>query len=388
MHASPISLGRERLAHTRFAPLRHLTPDSLARQLDEFQAGRFRTVARTWHTLERRDDVLYGVTTKRRKAVSRLPREITPDDDSEQALAHAQALRSFYANLTATSAIDHNERGGLSLLIEQMMNAVGHRYAVHEIVWQPDAQGVLRATLYAVPLWFFENSSGRLHYLPTDSATHGQPLQPDAWMVTVGEGLMEPSSVAWMYKHLPLRDWLLYCERNGMPGVKVTTDAIPNTPEWEAAHEAVLQFGAEFRALLGRGTEIEPLDLSIRGDLPYPELVERMDQAIVALWRGADLTTLSSQGVGASLQRDETVILEQHDAIRIEETLHDQLARPFLRYTFGDETPRARLKLLPQAQPRDLSDEIAAFRLLQDLNLPIPRAAVYARLRLPEPSQD
>ena len=31
---------------------------------------------------------------------------------------------------------------------------------------------------------------------------------------------MEACSIAYLFKHLPLRDWLVYCERNGMPGVR------------------------------------------------------------------------------------------------------------------------------------------------------------------------
>ena len=43
----------------------------------------------------------------------------------------------LYNHLTTTTALEENETGGLGLLIRQMMDAVGKRYAVHEIVWQP-----------------------------------------------------------------------------------------------------------------------------------------------------------------------------------------------------------------------------------------------------------
>ncbi len=57
---------------TRFSPIRALTPETLSRQLDEFQAGNFRRIGPTWEAIERRDDVIRGVASKRKKSVARL----------------------------------------------------------------------------------------------------------------------------------------------------------------------------------------------------------------------------------------------------------------------------------------------------------------------------
>jgi phage gp29-like protein len=190
-----------------------------------------------------------------------------------------------------------------------MMDTVGNKYAVHVIIFSPKsasqtgfARFKLTANFRFVPLWFFENRDGRLKFLLNEGATEGVDLEPGAWLVTVGDGLMEACSLAYLFKHLPLGDWLVYCEKNGMPGVQGITDAPPNSTQWDRARDAVQNFGAEFHALMSRGTDIEALDLSSRGELPYPALIDRMDRAIAALWRGSDLTTLSRQsGAGASL---------------------------------------------------------------------------------------
>ncbi len=125
-------------------------------------------------------------------------------------------------------------------------------------------------------MFFFENKDGHLHYVEGDKKV---PLKSDEWLVTTGDGLMESCSIAYLFKHLPLRDWLIYCERNGMPGVKGVTHARPGSEEWEIAREAVQNFGAEFHALMTAGTDIQAIDISGRGELPYPKLVERMDRA-------------------------------------------------------------------------------------------------------------
>jgi hypothetical protein len=83
-----------------------------------------------------------------------------------------------------------------------------------------------------------------------------------------------------------------------------------------------------------------------------------MERAIVALCRGSDLGTLSSQnGSGASLQSDETSILEEDDCELIGETLNRQLLMPALRWKFGaDVQPKVKIQITPSATP-DVAQE-------------------------------
>jgi hypothetical protein len=218
----------------RFNPIRQLTPESLARALEAFQAGDLRLAALLWDAMERRDDVLCNVALKRKKAVARLEWEILALDDSPTARRHREALLAFYNNLTVTHACDPHQRGGVGLLVKQMLDAVGKKYAVHEIIWQPlasrtqqpaangeiltpsqavvSAQVVsnstaspqpaawLTATFRFAPLWFFEARTGPLRFLPDDTATEGVDLASGQWLVTIADGLMEASSIAYLFK--------------------------------------------------------------------------------------------------------------------------------------------------------------------------------------------
>ncbi|QYY34770.1 DUF935 family protein [Ruficoccus sp. ZRK36] len=355
--ASLIPTDRARSSRrARFNPIRHLNPDTLTRMLDAFHAGELRQASLAWEAIEQRDDLVKAVATKRKKAIGRFGWDIETFDASEEAARHKAALEFFYRQLTAAHACDLNESGGFSLLVRQMMDAVGKHYAVHEIVWQPvrntmrteEGQPEMPGTLLTaqfrfVPLWFMENRTGRLRFLESDTASEGRELEQDGWLVTTGDGLMEATAIAYLFKHLPLRDWLVYCERNGMPGVRGVTDAAPGTPEWEAARDAVRDFGAEFHALMSSGTEIEAIDLRGTGELPYPALVDRMDKAIATLWRGSSMGTVADSGAGISLQGKETALIEREDAAHIAGTLHTQVDRPVLRYLFKTDQPRARL---------------------------------------------
>ena len=154
----------------RFNPIKTLTPDSLSQMLDAFSSGHMKLAAMTWDAIERRDDVIRGVASKRKKSVARLNWEILAIDDSNLAKDQKAVLEFFYNNLVATNACDENEKGGVALLIRQMMDAIGKKYAVHEIVFDPrencdvkflqrEGSGfagtsvLLTATFRFVPLW-------------------------------------------------------------------------------------------------------------------------------------------------------------------------------------------------------------------------------------------
>lgn len=358
------NITRERIEEsirTRFNPIPSLTPRLLASYLDAFRLGFFRNIAIAWDTLERRDYKLQAVAPKRKKAVARCGWEILTLDDSPAAQHQKLALEYFYNHLTATNVLDENEIGGFSLLVRQMMDAVGKRYAVHEIVWKPqgksmvDGWGVdggthfnpsLTATFRFCPLWWFEGTQGRLRFLTSEFAIYGVNMEPGEWLVTVGDGIMEACSVAWIYKHLPLRDWLAYMEKFGTPGIVGKTEAALDSAEWEQFAETIREFSQNWSSIISKSNEVELIQPKGTGEGPFAGLIEKMDRAITILWRGADLGTLSSHNAaGASLQAEETNLLEIDDAQLISETLTAQVSRYVLQYHFGDAPQLAYIKI-------------------------------------------
>ncbi len=428
---------------SRFNPIRSLTPELLSQYLDAFKTGRLRQCALVWDAIEERDDVLSGVIAKRKAAAARHGWEILtldsiPEGAEAEAAGHKQALETFYNNLTVVNAIDANERGEVSLLLRQMMDAVGKRYAVHEIVWKPlasvggasspsepssgvrplasgvrpsagpsgggasspsepssPASGVRRpapgltAELRFAPLWFFENLTGRLRYLASENALEGVEMDEAAWLVSVGPGLMAACAVAYIYKSLSLKDWVLYNERHGMPGIHGKTDAPKDSDEWEDMVEAVRNFAADWSMVTSSDASIEKVDMAAGGTLPFPPLVERMDRAMAALWRGADLSTMSAAagdaGQGASLQGRESEILEQDDAQWLSETLSRQLDRRVIEYVFGPGVkPLAYIKI-KTAQKQDVAQELLVDAFLRDSGAPLSVKNTLERYRRPVP---
>lgn len=343
-----------------FNPIKNLRPEVITRALDAFNRGRLSEAARLFEAIIQRDDTICCLNLKRKKSVSRLDFEIVPLENSRKARAHQKVLMRFYESLETTDFYDKNQSGGLRMLVSQMMDSAGMKYAVHRISFK-QVNGELKGVFEQYPIWLFENTTGRLRKLDNEKQlAAGVPLDPDKWMVTCGDGLMTTSAIAYVFKHLPLRDWLIYCERNGMPGIKAKTNAFPDTPQWESAKEAVSQFGAEFYAVLSEGTDIEAIDVSSKSQLPYKDIVERMDRMLCALWRGSDLSTLSgSYQNGASVQWYENTLIEEDDANNIGETLNKNVDAKVVKLVFGDDKPLARFRLkLPDYEQKQYELEM------------------------------
>ena len=353
---------------SRYNPIRGLTMQTLVGHLDNFQLGYLAWAALLWETMEKRDSALKGVIPKRKKAVSRLKLEILQKEQSPEAEAHAEALREFYDNLTAVNAIDENERGGLALLIRQMMDCVGKYYSVHEIVWQPGE--VLTAEFRFTPLWFFENRTGRLRYLTTPvGGAEGLPLEDGGWMVTKGEGLMEACSILYAIKNMPLKDWLSYCDKFGTPGVLGQTTAAKGSDAGNAMRDAVAAFNQNFAGVIygADGTIKEPISIisaGQSGELPFEPLVEWCERRMAILWRGSDLSTFSADNKGASVQGEESDDLLVDDATIVSESLNHYVDRWVLWQKFGTRECLAFAKLVvPQKQNTELDLKVDKFLL-------------------------
>ncbi len=185
--SGPLHTSAETLRYIRqnkHNPLPYFKPEMLSRVLDSFEHGRIREAVLLWEKIAERDDMLASVKPKREKDVSQLDMQVVVTPDSGQAgLDHRAVLQRFWKTCRAVNSYDRNERGGFRRLIKQMMTAISYRYAAHHIIWDPQPDGELRATFEFVPLWLFENTTGKLRYLKSMSAITGEELDDSEWMV-------------------------------------------------------------------------------------------------------------------------------------------------------------------------------------------------------------
>lgn len=369
--------------------LRSLSGESLASALDSFESGNLRPAALLWQGMTERDDVLMSVKPKREKSVSRRDWQVLTSDDSAEAKRQAEILTAFWNSVKVVDAYDLNQRGGFSLLVRQMMRAVSFRYQAHHLVWQP-SKDALTCTFEAVPLQFFENLTGRLRHCPTGMEYEGQDLVADEWLVTCGDGLMTAASIGYFCKRNALSDWMAFSDKFGMPGILARTSQGKDTPGGMAMAEAAESFGQDWAAVLygddGSG-KIELVEATGAAALPFPALIERVDRRVAALYRGADLSSLSSsagQGTGASLQDGETDLIDQDDALSISERLNE-VEEIVLRWWFGSKVQVKAYVRLIVPQSEDLKLLITAVESLVKLGAPVAIADVLERFGFPTP---
>ena len=368
----------------RMNPIRQLTGQYLVQQLDNWYLGYLRQTVMMWDAMARRDDTLSAVIPKRKAAIGRKEWDIViPEEyaDDPEADAQKAALKYAYQNLRATHAVDQNQIGGVSLMAKQMVEAVGYWYVPHEILWRQTDQGVT-CVLNQVPLWFFENRTGRLRFLPYDTSWDGDPLDEGAWMITVGQGIMEACAVLFFYKHGAWKDWAEYSETHGSPGQVAVTESTPDSLNWQKLEETVQQASAGFRAVINAKDKLQKIDWTCQGELPMPPLIERIDRGMTTLWMGGDLATMSGKSpgdnTGASLQGGEMDKFEADDCTMITETCNMQLDPMILRITFGEGVVQKAFFSYGGARAKDLKTQSIIDTALFAMQYPLSKKQLSA----------
>ena len=269
------------------------------------------------------------------------------------------------ATIRCTSAFNRAERGGIRLLKKQMMSARTHGWSAHNILWHTDG-GTLRAELIQIPMWHFENLTGELRFREHVTDWYGVPLWDGGWLVNSATPIGPAVALACCAKRMSLQDWMLFSERAATPGLLGKTAAAPGTDAWNNLCEMLNRWSRAWVGAVDKDTDITPVSLNT-GTPPMPQLVERMDRAIAALYRGADLSTISKgEGLGASLQGEESDMLESDQCAEISEALHEQVDRLVIRYMCGDDEPLAYIWIEPVSKPdvesnTKIDDHLAKF---------------------------
>lgn len=369
---------------TQFNPIAELTPDRLVNYLQLFKQGYLRYFALLADAMMSRDDVLSTVIPKRQAAVKRLKWQILINEDISpgqlpEAEKHKQALMYFYSHLRCTSSVDLNLHAGIKTLLGQMMLAKCYKYSTHELIWLPSSEG-LTARFNHIPIWFFENRTGKLRFLEIDYQLEGRDLKDGSFMTTVSDNLMETCAVAYMFKHLGLKWWLTYIEGHAMPIKVGKTKAAIGTTNYEKFKEVLSQLGVDTVVAINSEDDIDKIDISSAGELPYPILVDRMDRAMATLWRGADLSTISGKtqqgGQGALLQGKEEFNLQCDDAELLSETLNLQIDPLVIGWQFGEGTkPLAYFKLVVPPNIEAATD-LEIFAYLQSVGVELGKEQV------------
>ena len=367
-------------------PIPQLNPQNLARYIDGYERGYLREPALLFAAIETRDDRIVSVTEKRYKSVSRFGYDINiveGKEEDELAQQHEDAIRICLENMTATRATKRDERGGFRTLVRQMCEAVGYGWAVHDLAWVPCRESY---TLVAtqMPLYWFEHTTGKLRYLESDYQMYGRDLEPGAWMVTTGRALHIATATAYLLKRMSLHDWVIYCGRVG-PGIHAQSTAQKDSPDWTSLEEAVANFGIDLKMVTASGVEIKPIEMALKGTLPWPEMVNLMNMAIDVMWRGGNLSTQAGKDqAGVMIQGEEKDTLEQDDAAMCSDAINEYIVTPLIQMMFGTK-PLAWVSVKTGARP-DQKGMLEVDKGLMEMGFPFSAEDIATRYerQLPE----
>lgn len=370
----------------RYNALFALDPDRLVRHLVAFNCGDIAGLERVIEEFENREDKMKIGAFKMSAAVAAKPWEvrIVPgEEDSERAKLHKEVLTRFWNRIEATDAFCRNSRGGVRLLIRQMMSAQSRVYAVHDVTWTVRGDGELEAVFTFVPAWMFENRTGELRFLRDPSAYTGEPMRDGEWLVTVGEGVGISAAILAMAKRLSWNDWLLFSEKCGMPVILGNTSAKEDTPAWKSLLHAIFSVAPKTGILADLDTKLQAVQIGgSSGQSTYKELIDVVDRGISALYRGGDLATMSStngQGTGSNSQDGESELMDADGCALISETLHRQIDRHVIRFTCGDFEPLAGIVVNPPAETEDIDREIKIDDHLSSLGIRLSKSDALTR---------
>lgn len=377
----------------RFNPIRYLTPETLSQHLSSFDAGIFEFSAQVFQELMERDGMICTVSSKRKMKAGCFGWEIAkrPDADDETFEAHRAVLKYCYDNLIVTEALDQDKRRGIQGLFEDMNLAQGMKWQNFELLARPDATtGGLTFTIVTVPLWFFENRTGKMRFLPAQGVYDGEDMDPNRWMIVRGLGLMKPTSIEYIYAWIASRDWLFYTEAHSCPAVVGTTMAAHGTDAYEAFRDAIAQtLGPNAKYVINPQDKIEIVPMGSTGTLPYPEFIEKHHKLITQIWMGGEMGTMAvgQAQVGSSNQAEDSKCVEDHDAQGITEALNFNIDKKVIEYHFGPGVqPAAYICVKPKRQP-DTNALTSKFRFAEEMGIPVGQDAVREALNIPKPEE-
>ena len=394
--SSDFAIGKAEISNRmRYNALYMLDPDVLVRHLGAFAAGDIAGLEHVIEDFENRDDKMKIGAFKMAAAVASKPWEVRIDkgeEDNERARLHKEVLTRFWNRIEVTDAFCRNRKGGVRLLVKQMMSAESRVYAVHDLVWNVRGDGELTATFTQIPAWCFENRTGELRYLREPGAYTGEPMRAGEWLVTVGEGVGVTAAILAMSKRLSWNDWLLFSEKCGMPLILGNTGAKENSPAWNALLSAIAAIAPKTGILTDLNSKMQAVQIGgSSGQATYKDLVETVDRAISALYRGGDLATMSStqgEGTGSDAQDGESELMDGDGCAMVSETLHNQIDRFVIRFTCGDFEPLAGIVINPPAETTDIDREIKIDNHLAALGVKLSKADALQRYGRTEAESD
>lgn len=352
------------------------TPQRLVAIYRDAEAGRPQLQCELFDDFIETDGHLRNLFEQRGQAVAGKPRVIKTESPDPGDAAAAMALSESLRSLPMTETFEH------------LLTFNRYGYAAAEIHWGTAA---IAGRIWIVPVGFtcwparrfaIEPQTEDLRLINGDPRMfwhEGEVLWPGKWFVVkrsitrlARSGLMRTGSWLAFPKRLSTRDWLVYCEKFGLPFPIVTyDDSVPDAGR-DAAELIARNIGNDGAALVPKGVEVSLVDAARNGDSTgtHGGLIMHCNRELSKLINGSTLSNDNGDSGGASYAlgdvhasvRWEAV---QYDAERLHEAFRTQIAVPFCVYNGLDPSkpPILQIQVVRDLDPKvrvDMGEKLLA----------------------------
>lgn len=360
-----------------YDPLRRLTIRRAREMVDTYDRGEFATLQWTYRAIEREDETLSALITRRLASIAKLDWNIktTAEKDlpSNATVAQADAQK-----ITLRSAYDRI--GNLKEAIEHLCLATFRGFA-HLEKQDTDGDGLID-NLEPVDQWNLvrDGLNGDWFYNPTglqisaSALDDGLRLNPVNFVVrTVHRHVDWPALFCFIRKKLSQKDWDVFVEGYGLnPTIIIMPPNVPREREAEYLAGAG-DVAAHSSGALPNGSEVKFAN-SEKGEAPFKGHIDEQKANVVLIGTGGKLTMLNGPtglGSGQSESHEGTFAeIACAEAIVVSEILNAQFDKAILAAAHPGEPILAYFELAAQEETNP-KDVIADIKTLNDAGLEI-----------------
>ena len=246
-------------------------------------------------------------------------------------------------------------------LLEDLSHAVIAPFAVSEIIWD----GAELLGFRNIPGHHFTFYNSLEPKLITREHPEGMVLPPHKFLIhrhnRIGGDICRGGlirTLAWLhcFQSYPMKDWLAFTERFGMPFIVAKLDRTAYEKDRSAVQKAIRNFGPRGGGVFSKSMEIELMQAGANNSSTvYEAIINHISYAITKVILGQLAASGKSSGLsGGDAQSKVRQDILEADAKKLESTIRAGLAAPWTAYHYGASAPVPVLRFRVEP-PEDLS---------------------------------
>jgi len=304
---------------------------------------------RIYDEMEAKDTHVYSVYQTRKLAVSMIPWEIYPGDDSER----QQEMADF-----AFTAID-DCKGTFAEDLNQLLDAIGKGFSILEIVWKLVKEGrwkgkymIEELLFHKQKYWYFKDK--RWHKSDVSVTLFGSSTmdaKPVPWERIIhyaydaednfyGRAAFKPCYWFYWFKKAGWKSWIIFLNKYGTPTAVGKYPPGASKPEQATLLDIVETIQEETGVIIPTGMELSFLEASHSGPASYRDLADACNAEISKAILGATQTVEEGRRGSYALSRAHSEVRRERvsaDVVEISDVIQQQLVKRLIDYNFVTE---------------------------------------------------